>query len=63
MQTELEFVQNTVRAVNSDVALMLSVRGEVTRAPDLDRILSHTAFNSQEAIRSRFLSSPGWSVF
>ncbi|CAH1782475.1 unnamed protein product [Owenia fusiformis] len=59
---DLADVQHLIRAVNSDVALLLAPKGEVTRTPDLDLILSDTAYNRNDLARARHLSYPGWSI-
>ena len=48
------------RSLNSDVALMLAEFGEVTRTPDIELILSESAFTQGELVRARHLSCPGW---
>ena len=53
-------VQELIRAVNPHVALLLAEGGQVTRSPDLQLILSSTAFNEPELLRARYLSCPGW---
>ncbi|KAK2163677.1 hypothetical protein LSH36_75g05005 [Paralvinella palmiformis] len=55
----LEDLQKLIRAINSDVALLLASSRDITRSPDLDLILSDTAFNQESLIRSRYLSCPG----
>ena len=57
---EIEKVQRLVRSLNSDVALMLAEFGEVTRTPDIELILSESAFTQGGLVRARHLSCPGW---
>ncbi len=57
---DLEEVQRLIRSVNSDVSLLIAEQGEVTRSPDIDLILSDTAFNTGTHVKARHLSCPGW---
>ena len=58
--SQLNRVQCLVRAVNSDVALLLADKGEVTRSTDLALVLSEEAFEYSSLLRARYLSCPGW---
>ena len=51
-----------VRALNTDVALLLSNNGDMTRSTDLDLILAENTFNEPQMLRARYLSFPGWLV-
>uniref|UniRef100_A0ABM0M9L4 Uncharacterized protein C20orf194-like n=1 Tax=Saccoglossus kowalevskii TaxID=10224 RepID=A0ABM0M9L4_SACKO len=59
---DLDVLQQLLRSVNHDVALLLANNGEVTRSPDVDLILSESAFTESKMIRQRYLSCPGWSL-
>ena len=56
----LDQLQTTIRALNSDVALLLSHDAEMTRSTDVDLLLSTTAFNDTQHLRLRYLTCPLW---
>ena len=56
----LDQLQTTIRALNSDVALLLAPNAEVTRSNDVDLLLAPDAFNEQCHLRARYRSCPGW---
>ncbi|XP_058958401.2 dynein axonemal assembly factor 9 isoform X1 [Pocillopora verrucosa] len=59
---QLSFVQKLVRACNPDVAFILAKGGEVTRTPDVELILSDSAFDEDRMVQKRELMCPGWSL-
>ncbi|KAL3863387.1 hypothetical protein ACJMK2_005144 [Sinanodonta woodiana] len=56
----LSILQELLRCANTDVSYILAEKGQITRSPDIDNVLSETAFNQAEKVRSRALISPGW---
>ncbi|XP_048249215.1 dynein axonemal assembly factor 9-like isoform X1 [Haliotis rufescens] len=56
----LEEVQNLVRSINSDVALLLAERGVVRRSPDLELIMSESSFHLPQMVAARQCLHPGW---
>ena len=56
----LNQLQTTIRAINTDVALLLSHDAEITRSTDVDLLLSSTAFNHLQHLRLRYLTCPLW---
>ncbi|KAK3595301.1 hypothetical protein CHS0354_004450 [Potamilus streckersoni] len=56
----LSILQELLRCANTDVSYILAEKGQITRSPDIDTVLSETAFNLAEKVRSRNLISPGW---
>ncbi|XP_078357511.1 dynein axonemal assembly factor 9-like isoform X1 [Oculina patagonica] len=59
---QLSLVQKLVRACNPDVAFILAKGGEVTRTPDVELILSDSAFDEDKMAQKRQLMCPGWSL-
>lgn len=59
---QLSLVQKLVRACNPDVAFILAKGGEVTRTPDVELILSDSAFDEDKMTQKRQLMCPGWSL-
>jgi len=59
---QLSLIQTLVRGCNPDVAFILAKGGEVTRTPDVELILSDSAFEECSMVQKRLLMCPGWSL-
>lgn len=59
---QLSLIQTLVRGCNPDVAFILARGGEVTRTPDVELILSDSAFEECSMVQKRLLMCPGWSL-
>lgn len=51
---------SVIRALNSNVSLLIADHGDVTRNADVQLLLSESAFSNGGLVRARHLSCPGW---
>ncbi|ELT97709.1 hypothetical protein CAPTEDRAFT_219651 [Capitella teleta] len=58
--SETEVLQHLMRCTNPNVAFVVAPRAHLSRSPDIDLVLSESAFNHPDLMRARFLSNPGW---
>ncbi|XP_032237249.2 dynein axonemal assembly factor 9 isoform X2 [Nematostella vectensis] len=59
---QLSAVQKLIRVCNPQAAFILAKDGKVTRTPDVELILSETAFDEVDSAQRRHLMCPGWTL-